>query len=582
MTQIAIIQAAPQSVPTDTPLTKDKANPFTPHLKRAVTEAEQNSSETPSSNSTSVTDQSNPISATDQLTTDSPELINPDLLSETPELFAINPDAVTDHFEDNIQEAFNIVNAVITSAENLVGRDKKLPLILDLLQKNELSLHTLGQKLETQSEEQKQPIHPVRQNLTLQPFNFENVRQTPEQDFALQPAKHDLTLQVDGRRLSSEITGKEPIAQPTGLTVGTLPETKNGAEPFVQRILSSLSGAENRSINLSPLAPSENNNTPLKMDLTTPFPPGKENPIPQIAQNQSLVQQLQQIINNGNESGTVSIQGSVSGYSLQNYIKAESATGGIVSTQILDQSKFTEKSDTKIPALRQDMLSQYFEAKINTRELGDSGPNAQGSDQQNSTNNQQLSTTLQQPSSSISTEQPGSFQHVSTLMQHALTSQTQNSTNPVTLRSGSVISEADVMQQVIDRFQINTRARDIKISLKLHPQELGELKIDLTMKEGYIKANVIVHSQQVHEIIEKNLLKLKTAIEDQGFSVEDITVTSESESVPDFDLFEQHLSNQKDFSPANPKTENHNDFDMALEDAVEQSTESTTGVNIKA
>ena len=39
MTQIAIIQAAPQSVPTDTTLTKDNATPFTPHLKRAVIEA---------------------------------------------------------------------------------------------------------------------------------------------------------------------------------------------------------------------------------------------------------------------------------------------------------------------------------------------------------------------------------------------------------------------------------------------------------------------------------------------------------------------------------------------------------------
>ena len=123
MTQIAIIQAGPQSVPTDTALTKDKANAFTPHLKRAVTEAEQNSSGTPSSNSTSITD--------------SPELIKPDLLSETPELFPINPDGVTDHFEENILEAFNIVNTVNTLAENLVGRDKKLPLILDLLQKNE-------------------------------------------------------------------------------------------------------------------------------------------------------------------------------------------------------------------------------------------------------------------------------------------------------------------------------------------------------------------------------------------------------------------------------------------------------------
>ena len=557
MTQIAIIQVATQSMPTDTTLTKDKATHFTPHLEKAVTEAEQITSENSSSNFAAVANQP---------TTDTPNPETVDFLTDT---------------QGNILTAFNIIDAANADAENMAGRDKKLPLFFDLLQRNELSFHTPGMTSETHTADQSQPEQPVRQGLTLQTFNPELVKQTADQDFAIQPAKQELTLQADSRQLSIEISGKGPLTQPTESQFHILPSGKNSADPIVQTILTPIFNTENRSVNLSPLPPSEMSATPLKIDITAAITQGKQNPnSPQVRQNHDLIQQLQQIINNGNESGTVSIQGSIKGYSLQHYSRVESHTVGMVSNQILDQGKFTEKSDTKIPTLRQDMLAQYFDAKMNTRELGDSGTNAKSSDQQNSANNQQPSTALQ-PNASLSTEQTSSFQHISTLMQNMQASQTQNSIRPITLPSGIVINEADVMHQVIERFQINTRARDTKISLKLYPQELGELKIDLTMREGYIKANVIVHSQQAQDIIEKNLLKLRTSIENQGFSVEEITVTSESDSVPEFDLFEQHLSQQKDLSPTVAITRDQNNFDEALEDAVEQSTGLSTGVNIK-
>ena len=143
-------------------------------------------------------------------------------------------------------------------------------------------------------------------------------------------------------------------------------------------------------------------------------------------------------------------------------------------------------------------------------------------------------------------------------------------------------AEDNVIQQVAERFQINNRANDIKLNLKLHPEELGELKIDLTLKEGSIKGNIVAQSQQIQEIIEKNMIKLRSILEDQGFTVEEIVVTSESDSLADFDLFEQHLSQQSDFTPPFTDSQQDNDFDGALEDAVVQSADSLTGVNIKA
>ena len=152
----------------------------------------------------------------------------------------------------------------------------------------------------------------------------------------------------------------------------------------------------------------------------------------------------------------------------------------------------------------------------------------------------------------------------------------------MTLPSGTVVDEDNVIQQLAERFQINNRANDIKLNLKLHPEELGELKIDLTLKEGSIKGNVVVQSQQIQEVIEKNMAKLRSILEDQGFTVEEIVVTSESESVTDFELFEQHLSQQSDLTPSFTDTQQENDFEVALEDAVVQSADSSTGVNIRA
>jgi len=135
---------------------------------------------------------------------------------------------------------------------------------------------------------------------------------------------------------------------------------------------------------------------------------------------------------------------------------------------------------------------------------------------------------------------------------------------------------------MVDKFQLVKQPDDTRLTLKLHPKELGELRIDLTVKEGSIKANVLAQSHQIQQIVERNLPKLKNSLVAQGYTIDEILVTSQSDSVADFNFFEQHLSQRKnDHSPLtdNDKT---TDFNSIIEDVVQNTIHSASGFNVKA
>ena len=239
-----------------------------------------------------------------------------------------------------------------------------------------------------------------------------------------------------------------------------------------------------------------------------------------------------------------------------------------------------EKAGNKTQTLRQDALGQYFEAKINARGQGNNSSNTTNNEQQNGANSQQFSAHLQ-PNGSLSTEQSNGFQQVSTLLQDVPGSQPLNSGKSIISSSGNIVYEEDIMHQVVERFQIFKQQNDTRITLKLHPAELGELQIDLTVKEGSIKANVLAQSLQIQEIIERNLPKLRSSLAEQGFTIEEILVTTQSDSITDFNLFEQHLADRNNYTPAVREVRDPDSFNMVLDDAVEETTGWTTGVNIK-
>jgi len=163
-----------------------------------------------------------------------------------------------------------------------------------------------------------------------------------------------------------------------------------------------------------------------------------------------------------------------------------------------------------------------------------------------------------------------------------LTGQITDPTKTTMLPSGMVVQDQEVIQQLVERFQVNRRQLDSKIQIKLHPVELGKMEIDLTVKEGSIRANVVAQSQHVQEILERNIAKLRSVLEQQGFNVEEITVSSGSETVGEFDMFDQHLPNQdtSGFLAQNDRSETHTPF--SIDDSEESDNGTNSGLNVKA
>jgi len=345
---------------------------------------------------------------------------------------------------------------------------------------------------------------------------------------------------------------------------------------YLKQLRSELTTTDAKITPSLPQSPAHRGDTSFKINIAFTDNQGNTIQPTPLADNDGILRQLQQIIHNSSETGTVSIQGTVNGFS-----------GGLAgdkpgrfSSQMREPHLIFEKTGHKTQTLRQDALGQYLEAKINAREQGNNSSNTTNNEQQNGANSQQFSAHLQ-PNGSLSTEQSASFQQVSTLLQDVPGSHPLNSGKSIILSSGNIVYEEDIMHQVVERFQFFKQQNDTRLTLKLHPAELGELQIDLTVKEGSIKANVLAQSLQIQEIIERNLPKLRNSLAEQGFTIEEILVTTQSDSITDFNLFEQHLADRNNYTPPVREVEEPNSFNMVLEDAVEETIGWTTGVNIK-
>lgn len=321
------------------------------------------------------------------------------------------------------------------------------------------------------------------------------------------------------------------------------------------------------------------------------------------SQQQTLLERIQSFIVNGQEAGTLSIkniQMPDQGASLRNQLGQFSAQiqaidGDNNSSETfplikgdgftaLEEGVFAptlRNRQQQLSGVRHDNTQQFYDAKTQTQNVTRESTNL--SDNQKGDGMKQPGSGFNQMSSlSGATEGSGIFSMTSNTTLNQLTAQVTTPTATTTLPSGVVVQDQEVIQQLVERFQVNRRQLDSKIQLKLHPVELGKMEIDLTVKEGSIRANVVAQSQHVQEILERNIAKLKSVLEEQGFNVEDITITSSSESVGEFDQFEQQLPHRdaSNFLAQNDRSETQTPFN--LDDSEESDNEINSGLNVQA
>jgi hypothetical protein len=257
----------------------------------------------------------------------------------------------------------------------------------------------------------------------------------------------------------------------------------------------------------------------------------------------SLLGQLQQIIANSRETGRVAITASQQSpanhaASVSPSLTSAAQVAGLNSGEIPPLGTTTENPVQQLPGLRQNIHQQYYQAKMSQFPGQDAGAEEQQA--QNEPGRQTASLTAATALASPATVADSGTTFHQTLMtgQEPAPLLASEPGRAIPLPGATQVHDQQVMRQVIERFQLNKRPLETHINIRLQPAELGALKIDLTVSEGSIRASVVAQNQQVQEIIERNLARLRSILEGQGFTIDSLVVTSESETIDEFNHFD--------------------------------------------
>lgn len=357
----------------------------------------------------------------------------------------------------------------------------------------------------------------------------------------------------------------------------------------------------------------------------SPFPvnpPGTENALTSTAKAETLLlQQIQQILDQGKNNGSINITGSNSSLTdtkntinnlqnLSNPLLAESQNGEIQSKQVgtvisaaelqngeiqsrqvgialttTEETTIATQKSAKLEGAHQDVNEQFFNAKLGDSKTSNGGNFQQNNSEQKGTeqqNKSDLQTAAGQLSgSSISDSKPGESGFSQQLnMSSSTTTQSTGVEGKLAPGATLLVPEKEMVDNLIQRFNVNPRLQTSKLTMQLHPAELGALKIDLLVKGDSIKANIVAQSQQVLETLEKQMPRLRTVLQDQGFTVDSFEISMEGDGGKQKELFQEHFSSQQqEFSSNGSPSQKSESFD-ALLDSQNETDEDTSGVNL--
>ena len=98
----------------------------------------------------------------------------------------------------------------------------------------------------------------------------------------------------------------------------------------------------------------------------------------------------------------------------------------------------------------------------------------------------------------------------------------------LTLPSGLQVPEQEVLQQVFGQLSARNLSGPQRITLRLNPEELGAVQLEMIVDKETVRAHLQAQSQQVQEVLEKYLPRLREAFEQQGFKLQELQVTVDS------------------------------------------------------
>jgi flagellar hook-length control protein FliK len=113
------------------------------------------------------------------------------------------------------------------------------------------------------------------------------------------------------------------------------------------------------------------------------------------------------------------------------------------------------------------------------------------------------------------------------------------------LPSGTKVPHSQIVNQVTDHFSINRNLESGSVTLRLHPAELGELRMEIKVEQDNIKAHITTHNPQVQDILDRNIPKLREVLEQQGMNLEHIQVTVAADDGGSGQLFQEQFEQNR-------------------------------------
>ena len=340
------------------------------------------------------------------------------------------------------------------------------------------------------------------------------------------------------------------------------------------------------------------------------IPAGTENNLPSTTKAETLLlQQIQQILDQGKNNGSITINGSAlsaadsqrGGENLQNLsnpLLADSQNSAIQARQVgiiplsPENTVRNTQNSVKLEGVQQDVNEQFYNAKFgeskgqNSAGFQQSNNDQKGTEQQNKSEVDVQNTLNQTSGSTVSEGKLGDSAFGQQLSTSSVTSP------PPTSIEGKLapgvhlpVPEKEILNNLIQRFSVNPRLQTSKLTMRLHPVELGALKIDILVKGDSIKTNIVAQSQQVLETLEKQMPRLRAVLQEQGFTVDSFVISLDSDGGNQKELFqEQFSSSQQEFTSGKSLTQDNDSFDILL-DSQKETNEThvgTSGVNLQA
>ncbi len=92
------------------------------------------------------------------------------------------------------------------------------------------------------------------------------------------------------------------------------------------------------------------------------------------------------------------------------------------------------------------------------------------------------------------------------------------------LPSGQQMVESQLVDQVVTHLAGSVDGESGRMRLRLHPAELGSVRLDLIVDGDRLRAHLQTQTQQVQEVLDRHLPQLREALQQQGLKIDEFRV----------------------------------------------------------